>query len=168
MFTTLRTPFTRLRNLTRSFLNAQSEAVKRCVQAGLTDGQTLYMSRKLMGAYGEMRNVGYRALLEENDRLYGAGTKSNMNKEEVTALTNDMVKNLDHAARGGEYFETGLSHVTDWNKANTAFGVNPNEENANRIKRLDETLGRKPTNNFTPKEKATHDRYRGLEEKGTD
>lgn len=57
---------------------------------------------------------------------------------------------------------------SEWNKANTAFGANPNEETANRIKRLDETLGRKPSDHLTPEEKAQHNRYRGLEGKGTD
>ena len=109
-----------------------------------------------------------QALYDENERLYGQGTQSNMSKEELTALTNDMVANLDHAARGGELFEAGLGNVTEWNKANTAFGANPNEETANRIKRLDETLGRKPSDHMTREEKAQHNRYRGLEEKGTD
>ena len=152
----------------RSFFNNQQEAVERCVKAGLTDGQTMYLSRRLMGAYGSLKNAGYQALYEENERLYGQGTQSNMSKEELTALTNDMVANLDHAARGGELFEAGLGNVTEWNKANTAFGANPNEETANRIKRLDETLGRKPSDHMTREEKAQHNRYRGLEEKGTD
>lgn len=152
----------------RSFFNNQQEAVARCVKAGLTDGQTMYLSRRLMGAYGSLKNAGYQALYDENERLYGQGTQSNMSKEELTALTNDMVANLDHAARGGELFEAGLGNVTEWNKANTAFGANPNEETANRIKRLDETLGRKPSDHLTPEEKAQHNRYRGLEGKGTD
>ena len=121
-----------------------------------------------MGAYGGLKNAGYQALYDENERLYGQGTKSNMSKEELTALTNDMVANLDHAARGGEHFEAGLSNVTEWNKANTAFGANPNEEMANRTKRLDDTMGREPSDHLTPKEKAQHNRYRGLEGKGTD
>ena len=152
----------------RSFFKTQQDAVARCVKAGLTDGQTMYMSRRLMGAYGGLKNAGYQALYDENERLYGQGTKSNMSKEELTALTNDMVANLDHAARGGEHFEAGLSNVTEWNKANTAFGANPNEEMANRIKRLDDTMGREPSDHLTPKEKAQHNRYRGLEGKGTD
>lgn len=152
----------------RSFFKTQQDAVARCVKAGLTDGQTMYMSRRLMGAYGGLKNADYQALYDENERLYGQGTKSNMSKEELTALTNDMVANLDHAARGGEHFEAGLSNVTEWNKANTAFGANPNEEMANRIKRLDDTMGREPSDHLTPKEKAQHNRYRGLEGKGTD
>lgn len=152
----------------RSFFNNQQEAVERCVKAGLTDGQTMYMSRRLMGAYGSLKNAGYQALYDENERLYGQGTQSNMSKEAITALTNDMVANLDHAAKGGEHFEAGLGNVTEWNKANTAFGANPNEETANRIKRLDETLGREPSDHMTREEKAQHNRYRGLEEKGTD
>lgn len=152
----------------RSFFNNQQEAVERCVKAGLTDGQTMYLSRRLMGAYGSLKNAGYQALYEENERLYGQGTQSNMSKEELTALTNDMVANLDHAARGGELFEAGLGNVTEWNKANTAFGANPNEETANRIQRLDETLGRQPSDHMTREEKAQHNRYRGLEGKGTD
>ena len=152
----------------RSFFNNQQEAVARCVKAGLTDGQTMYMSRRLMGAYGGLKNAGYQALYDENERLYGQGTQSNMSKEKLTALTNDMVANLDHAARGGEHFEAGLINVTEWNKANTAFGANPNEETANRIKRLDETLGREPSDHMTREEKAQHNRYRGLEGKGTD
>ena len=152
----------------RSFFNNQQEAVERCVKAGLTDGQTMYLSRRLMGAYGSLKNAGYQALYEENERLYGQGTQSNMSKEELTALTNDLVANLDHAARGGELFEAGLGNVTEWNKANTAFGANPNEETANRIKRLDETLGRKPSDHMTREEKAQHNRYRGFEETGTD
>lgn len=152
----------------RSFFNNQQEAVERCVKAGLTDGQTMYLSRRLMGAYGSLKNAGYQALYEENERLYGQGTQSNMSKEELTALTNDMVANLDHAARGGELFEAGFGNVTEWNKANTAFGANPNEETANRIQRLDETLGRQPSDHMTREEKAQHNRYRGLEGKGTD
>lgn len=152
----------------RSFFNNQQEAVARCVKAGLTDGQTMYMSRRLMGAYGGLKNAGYQALYDENERLYGQGTQSNMSKEKLTELTNDMVANLDHAARGGEHFEAGLINVTEWNKANTAFGANPNEETANRIKRLDETLGREPSDHMTREEKAQHNRYRGLEGKGTD
>lgn len=144
----------------RSFFNNQQEAVARCVKAGLTDEQT--------GAYGGLKNAGYQALYDENERLYGQGTQSNMSKEKLTALTNDMVANLDHAARGGEHFEAGLINVTEWNKANTAFGANPNEETANRIKRLDETLGREPSDHMTREEKAQHNRYRGLEGKGTD
>lgn len=61
-----------------------------------------------------------------------------------------------------------IRRLLGWNKANTAFGANPNEETANRIKRLDETLGRKPSDHLTPEEKAQHNRYRGLEGKGTD
>ena len=152
----------------RSFFNNQQEAVARCVKAGLTDGQTMYMSRRLMGAYGSLKNAGYQALYDENERLYGQGTQSNMSKEELTALTNDMVANLDHAAQGGEHFEAGLGNVTEWNKANTAFGANPNEETANRIQRLDETLGRQPSDHLTREEKTQHNRYRGLEGKGTD
>ena len=43
----------------RSFFKTQQDAVARCVKAGLTDGQTMYMSRRLMGAYGGLKNAGY-------------------------------------------------------------------------------------------------------------
>lgn len=146
----------------RSYMGSQKEAVAQCVQAGLTDAQTMYMSRKLMGAYGDMQAEAYRALFQENQRLYGEGLGGNMSHDEVLALTDDMARNMDVAARGGDHFRAGLGNLVNWNRANTALGENPIKDTIQRVQRVDEKVGLEPQRSLTPQEKATHNRQRGI------
>ena len=149
--------------LDRQHIGSQKEAVQKCVEAGLTDGQTMYMSRKMVGAYGGMQNVGYQALLAENQRLYGKEGGGSMTKEEVVSLTNDMVKHLDSAASGGGFtFQAGANRVVEWNRANTALGENPNQNATQRMDSINKQLNLGPLKTLTPEEQSSHNRQRGM------
>ena len=142
---------------------SQQEAIQRSVDFGLTDAQTMVMSRALMGAHGAMREKGHQALLEENQKLYGKEYGGFMDKEQVQTLTDNMVKHLENASWWGDKFENRLDKIRDFNMATTDFGQSFKEQPAQRIARINEMLGEESNIGPNAQERTQHNIRRGAE-----